>query len=160
MMLLSRSLVLIALALAAGNAAAANPYAQMSNEELTTLTTTWDQLSQEERRALLTEVRLRMAQTERPIIQIKTERRYGRVIQNPDGSVVRIETREQLVQYRRAPDDDNEQRAFGVGFEQRIAELEGKQAEHDEVAPRESHAHEPGAAPVPLPIIRANTGRP
>jgi hypothetical protein len=161
-----RSLVLLALSLVAAQGLAANPYADMSDEELTTLTQTWDELTQEERRALLTEVRARMAssQSERPVIQIKTERRYGHVVQRPDGSVVRIERHEQIVQYRRA-DDVDEHQAFGVGFEHRVAELEAQQrvdaedagyAEYEGLEPSQQL---PAAPPAPLPVLPANTGQ-
>jgi hypothetical protein len=154
-----RSLVMLAFSLVASHALAANPFAEMSDEELTTLTRSWDELTQEERRALLTEVRARMAssQSERPVIQIKTERRYGHVVQRPDGSVVRIERHEQIVQYRRAESPD-EEHAFGVGFEHRIAELEARTAADD--ADVEPSPQESAVAPAPLPVIRANSGQP
>jgi hypothetical protein len=159
-MLFCRSLVVIAFSLA-GLVQASSPYGEMTDEELTALTATFDDLSQEERRALLTEVRLRMAssRSEHPVIQIKSERRYGRVIQHPDGSVVHIETREQIVHYRRAPEEADEQHAFGVGFEHRLAELEAQDAEHEEMA-AEATPKEPAAGPPTLPVIRANTGKP
>jgi hypothetical protein len=159
-MLFCRSLFLVAMSLLVVQALASSPYLDMTDEELTALTRAWDDLTHEERRALLTEVRSRMASgaSERPMIQIKTERRYGRVVQNPDGSVVHIETHEQIVHYRRAPEDTEDQQAFGVGFEQRLAELEAQESEQ-----QSGHAgtpKEPSAAPATLPVIRANTGKP
>ena len=52
------------------------------------------------------------------MLTIKTERRYGRIVRQPDGSLVRIETTEHVVRYQALPEDAAD-RAFGVGFEQR-----------------------------------------
>jgi hypothetical protein len=79
-------------------------------------------------------------------------------VQNPDGSVVHIETHEQIVHYRRAPEDADDQHAFGLGFEQRLAELEAQESEQ---RPGETgNPKEPSTAPATLPVIRANTGKP
>lgn len=103
--------------------ALANPYREHSDAELTDLAAGWESLSEDDRRALLTEMRSRMAAKKdgTRIIAIKTQRRYGRLVRQPDGSVVRIETTEQLVRYRRVPEvgDGAVSRPFGVGFEAR-----------------------------------------
>lgn len=103
--------------------ALANPYHGHSDAQLTDLAAGWESLSEDDRRALLTEMRARMAAKKdgTRIIAIKTQRRYGRMVRQPDGSVVRIETTEQLVRYRRVADDAAEavSRPFGVGFEAR-----------------------------------------
>jgi hypothetical protein len=103
---------------------AENRYAGRTDHELTTLAADWETLSEEERRALLTEMRGRMAQVkndERPaqVIAIRTQRRYGRLVRQPDGSLVRVETTEQIVRYERVADGRAGDRPFGVGFERR-----------------------------------------
>ncbi len=106
------------------SALAQNPYADLSDPELSKLTNHWEILSQEERRALLTEIRMRMAAAsdERPIIEIKSERRYGHTVQRADGTLIHIETREQVIHYQQTPDADGH--AFGFGFERRVAETQ------------------------------------
>ena len=97
-------------------------YGAMSHQELTSLGTRWDTLSAEQRMALLREVKLRMAQQKVPdgVLMIRTQRRYGRLVRQSDGSVLRIETR--VVQVRPAnPTQNPGRRSFGVGFERRTA---------------------------------------
>lgn len=100
-----------------------NPYAARSDEELTVLAANWDALGQPERRALLTEMKRRMARTgdHSGVIRIRTERRYGRIIRQPDGRVIHIET--QVVHVRPLDEGDIEQarQGYGVGFERRVA---------------------------------------
>jgi hypothetical protein len=100
-----------------------NPYAARSDEELTVLAANWDALGQTERRALLTEMKRRMARKgdHSGVIRIRTERRYGRIIRQPDGRVIRIET--QVVHVRPLDEGDIEQarQGYGVGFERRVA---------------------------------------
>lgn len=101
--------------------AAENVYRQHSDEQLTALAADWDSLDRHERRALLTEMKLRMARNgEREnVLHIRTERRYGRLIRKSDGRVIRIET--QVVHVRPVnPEDLKERQSFGVGFEQRV----------------------------------------
>ncbi len=102
---------------------AGNTLASFSDQDLTALAAQWDDLDVHQRRALLTEVKLRMARSGRQtsgVIHIRTERRYGRIIQQPDGSVLRIET--QVVQVRQLPEEApaSGQAAYGVGFERRL----------------------------------------
>lgn len=98
-------------------------YAAYSNEALTALAAQWDTLDIHQRRALLTEVRQRMARSRlqpgAQVIQIRTERRFGRIIRQPDGRVIRIET--QVVQVRPVPDGGSARASggYGVGFERR-----------------------------------------
>lgn len=108
------------------SSAAVISYAQSTDEQLTTMAADWSSLSAAERRALLTEVKSRMARQqrsqtatqagERPTVKITTTRRFGRVVRQPDGSLVRIET--SVVQVRKAqqPVDGP---GFGAGFENR-----------------------------------------
>ena len=104
-----------------------NQYERHSDEELTALAADWDSLDRHQRRALLTEMKLRMARNgeRNPVIHIRTERRYGRLIRQSDGRVIRIET--QVVHVRPVDADDLKARqSFGVGFEQRVARREEK----------------------------------
>ena len=93
-------------------------FSERSDQELTILLATeLDSLDEAQRRALISEVKLRMARNKGGdrAIRLQTQRRYGRrVIRQRDGSVVRIQT--QVVRVRPVPDG---QSPFGVGFEQR-----------------------------------------
>jgi hypothetical protein len=91
-------------------------YGDATDAELQQLGGRWESLSKDERRALLTEVRRRMAAAGRkPVLRIRAERRYGYRVEQPDGSVVQIQRREGFVRYREVDPDQ----PFGVGFEQR-----------------------------------------
>jgi hypothetical protein len=108
-----------------GVASASKPYGGHTDEELTALAAHWDGLDKVQRRALLTEMKLRMARSGRSgnrVIHIRTERRYGRIIREPGGRLIRIET--QVVQVRPMSEDAARQ-AFGVGFEQRLGRRDG-----------------------------------
>lgn len=110
---------------AAGGALAGNPYSGHSDQELTNAAADWETLSDEQRRALLTEMRGRMdakkGDASGPVVAIRTQRRYGRLVRQPDGSVVRVETTEQIVRYRQLPEaSESADAAFGVGFEHRV----------------------------------------
>ena len=104
-----------------GPALADSPYAAATDDELTAAAAGWDELSRDERRALLTEVRGRMAEssTAVPMLRIQRQRRYGRVIRQPDGSMLHIEQRERSVEYRPMP-EDAAGAPFGIGFENRL----------------------------------------
>ena len=110
---------------APAQAAAVPTYTDSSNQALTALAARWDSLNVHERRALLTEVRRRMALqgggNPSGVLQIRSERRYGRIIRQPDGRLIRIETK--VVHVRPATEAETlaSQRAgFGVGFEHRV----------------------------------------
>ena len=100
---------------------AATLYADKTDRELTELAAGWESLSEDQRRALLTEIKSRMhANSDKhPVLTIQTERRYGRIVRQPDGSLVRIETTEHVVRYQALPEDAGD-RPFGLGFEQRV----------------------------------------
>jgi hypothetical protein len=100
---------------------AATLYADKTDRELTELAAGWVSLSEEQRRALLTEIKSRMHTNadKHPVLTIQTERRYGRIVRQPDGSLVRIETTEHVVRYQALPEDAGD-RPFGLGFEQRV----------------------------------------
>ncbi len=106
----------------------------LSDQQLTDRAADWERLDPADRAALLAETRARMLnRARRPVASRETgarqtlagqrtsgqsgplriERRYGRVVRQADGSVVRIET--QVVRIRRS----DPKRAFGVGFENR-----------------------------------------
>ncbi|MGB0407030.1 MAG: hypothetical protein ACPGC1_07060 [Pseudomonadales bacterium] len=80
----------------------------------------WSELSVDERRTVLTALHRRMAEAGREgKLQVRSERRFGYRVERPDGTVVRIERRQAVVQFR-----DAEGQSFGVGFEQRLARPE------------------------------------
>ena len=119
---MKRLILLLALGLALPAVAAENRYERHSDEELTALAADWDSLDRHQRRALLTEMKLRMARNGKrnDVIHIRTERRYGRLIRQSDGRVIRIET--QVVHVRPVnPEDLKPRHSFGVGFEKRLA---------------------------------------
>ena len=89
---------------------------ELTDEELETRVARWESLSVDDRRALLTEIHKRMvADGKKPVVRVRTERRYGYRIRRPDGSVVEVHKREGVVRYHRLDPD----RPFGVGFERR-----------------------------------------
>lgn len=102
-------------------------YAAKSDKELTALSAQWQDLPRLDRQVLLREVKMRMARQRgrQGSVQIRTERRFGRLLRQPDGSVVRVETR--VVQVRPATEGDQAKQvrmrksAYGTGFERRSA---------------------------------------
>ena len=119
--MIARALFVTACFGLAGWVNAATLYADKTDRELTALAAGWDALSEGERRALLTEIKSRMHTNsdKHPVLTIQTERRYGRIVRQPDGSLVRIETTEHVVRYQALPEDAGD-RPFGLGFEQRV----------------------------------------
>ena len=103
-----------------------NIYQAFTDAQLSEIASEWQSLTIEERRDYFIEIRRRMAEagqrgTRRaaPPVRIVEERRFGRIIPQPDGSVLRIEG---VVRYRggdmtqtEVPPDD-----YGTGFEQRV----------------------------------------
>ena len=113
-----------AFALAAGSD---NLYQAYTDEELSEIASDWQSLTTEERRDYFIEMRRRMAEAgkkrENPP-RVVGERRFGRIIPQPDGSVLRIEG---VVRYREgdaAGDATGDEGAtppgYGTGFEQRV----------------------------------------
>jgi len=123
-------------------------YADKTDRELTALAAGWESLSEDQRRALLTEIKARMHTNtgKAPILTIQTERRYGRIVRQPDGSLVRIETTEHVVRFQRLPEDAGD-RPFGVGFEQRVVAAGG--APNGESAPPQPDLSPESAAGLP-----------
>ncbi len=90
-------------------------YADASDEQLTALAARWDELAAAERRALLSEVKMRMARRQvgtNGVLSIRLTRRYGAVPEGPSAGQLRI---------RLGTGTANAQE-FGVGFEQRAGQ--------------------------------------
>lgn len=109
-------------------------YASKSDAELTTLSARWQDLPSLDRQVLIREVKLRMARQRgrKGSVQIRTERRFGRLLRQADGSVVRVETRVVRVRPADAANAANKgadqtspvrmrKSAYGAGFERRSA---------------------------------------
>ena len=99
-----------------------NIYEAYTDAELSEVASDWQSLTTEERRDYFIEVRRRMAEAGRkragPPVRIVGERRFGRIIPQPDGSVLRIEG---VVRYRGRDTTQTETPPdYGTGFEQRV----------------------------------------
>lgn len=118
-------------------------YSEYTHHDLTELGARWNELSDAERRELLREVKVRMAQQKNGegVLMIRTQRRYGRIYRNSDGRVLRIETQVVRVQPLESA-SDAPQRGFGVGFERRTATTVTENA--------------PSVAPEAPPVVRIN----
>ena len=116
-------------------AAAAKSFSGLSDQELTALLANeLDGMDAAHRRALFTEVKMRMARHngQGRSIRLQTQRTYGkRVIRKRDGAVVRIQT--QVIRVRPTPGGSQ---SYGVGFEER------------------AKAAEPEASDAPAPPVR------
>ena len=98
-----------------------NIYQAYTDAELYEIAPDWQSLSTEERRDFFIEIRRRMAEAGKkravPPVRIVGERRFGRIIPQPDGSVLRIEG---VVRYRGGDTTQTETPPdYGTGFEQR-----------------------------------------
>jgi hypothetical protein len=153
---IARVLIIAACVVLAGWVDAATLYAEKTDQELTQLAAGWDALSEQQRRALLTEIKARMQanSNKRPVLTIKTERRYGRIVRRPDGSLMRIETTEHVVRYQPLPEDAVD-RPFGVGFEQRVVS-DGNPVDQQPGPPRPTEAATPPDGPPVIPVGTAN----
>ena len=110
-----------------------NIFQDYTDEKLSEIAADWQSLTTEERRDYFIEVRRRMAEAGKRradpagLPQVVGERRFGRIIPQPDGSVLHIEG---VVRYRGsgtgAPGTDTPQTDtdtppdYGTGFEQRV----------------------------------------
>ncbi len=124
-------------------------YTSKTHHELTELSTHWDELDSAQRRALLQEVKLRMARSKgaEGVLTIRSQRRYGRIVRKSDGRVLRIET--QVVEVRPVkPQQAGAQPGFGVGFERR--------AESDEQPVKPRDIPVTGGAEELPPVVRVN----
>lgn len=133
-------------------------YEELSDDALTALAARWDALDKMERRALLTEMKLRMARNGQRggmgQIHIRTERRYGKIIRDPDGRLIRIET--QVVQVRPLTGGEPPRQAFGVGFERRIA---GRADDDGAAADAGAVAASPAVPDEPIVILSEGAER-
>lgn len=102
-------------------------YAEASDEQLTALAARWDELAVAERRALLSEVKMRMARRQagtNGVLSIRLTRRYGAV---PQGHLrIRLGTGQANA------------KEFGVGFEQRSGQPQATDPEPSEPTPEAS----------------------
>ncbi len=144
-----RALFIAACVGLAGWVHATTLYADKTDRELTELAAGWETLSEEQRRALLTEIKARMNANSgsHPVLTIRAERRYGRIVRQPDGSLVRIETTEHVVRFQPLPEDASD-RPFGLGFEQRVVAGESSATDHSNEAPTTTPATTT-ATPIP-----------
>ena len=94
-------------------------YASVSDEDLTAIAARWDGLSAQQRRALLSEVKLRMRQNSggERVLRANTSRRYGTVVRHANGAraTLRVEVRAAKKHGKQAKGDQD----YGVGFERR-----------------------------------------
>ena len=100
-------------------------YADASDEQLTALAARWDELAAAERRALLSEVKMRMARREagaNGVLSIRLTRRYGAVPEGRTAGQLRI----------RVGTGTANAKEFGVGFEQRAGQPQAADPEASE----------------------------
>ncbi len=99
-----------------------NIYQAHTDADLSEIASDWQSLTTEERRDYFIEIRRRMAEAGKkragPPVRIVGERRFGRIIPQPDGSVLHIEG---VVRYRGSDTTQTETPPdYGTGFEQRV----------------------------------------
>ena len=107
-------------------------YVDASDEQLTALAARWDDLTAVERRALLSEVKMRMARSSgsasgrgaKGVLSIRLTRRYGAVPQGRTAGRLHIRV-------GKGPANAKE---FGVGFEQRTSQRQAADQEASEQA--------------------------
>lgn len=113
---------------AASDGLSANPYAGISNEQLADVADRWDALNQDERRWFFVEVRKRLMATDgAPAFPIGPSARFGQVVRNRDGTVVRIETTRVTAQPAATTGARDDPRAYGLGFERRLEVQSGSE---------------------------------
>ncbi len=104
-------------------------YTDASDEQLTALAARWDELAAAERRALLSEVKMRMARRQgggSGVLSIRLTRRYGAVPQGQAGGRLHI----------RLGTGAANTKEFGVGFEQRAGQPQATDQEPSEPTPK------------------------
>jgi hypothetical protein len=146
---IARALFVFACVGLASLAHATTLYSDKTDRELTELAAGWEGLTEEQRRALLTEIKSRMhaSADKHPVLKIQTERRYGRIVRQPDGSLVRIETTEHVVRFQALPEDAGD-RPFGLGFEQRVVAGGAPESANEAARPAPPLNPPPAQAPV------------
>ncbi len=94
-----------------------NPYVKISDQALTDLAARIDELDPDNRQALISEIKMRMARqgSTDGVLRVRLLRRYGTVVRR---STIRIEIRQ-------VPKD---RQKYGLGFEQRSVQAVEKQA--------------------------------
>ena len=92
-------------------------YASVSDEDLTAIAARWDDLDAQQRRALLSEVKMRMKRngTAEGVLQVNVRRRYGKVVRHPNGATATLRVEVRSVKKQGS-------REFGVGFENRAGQ--------------------------------------
>ncbi len=113
-----------------GPAASRPSYASVSDEHLTAIAARWDDLNAQQRRALLSEVKLRMRRsgTAEPVLGTNITRRYGTVVRRSDGARATLRVEVRAVKKR-------PHQGFGVGFEQRAGQGRARADAVDAKAP-------------------------
>ena len=102
-----------------------NRYAVYSDAELTEVAGQWQSLDDEARRDFFIEVRRRMGEPSAvQSIPVRVERRFGKLIRGPNGTVLRIE-RFTRFEARRPNPQPAPPVEYGTGFEQRVADKRG-----------------------------------
>lgn len=114
-------------------------YANATDEELTALGARWNDLGADERRALLSEVKMRMARARSQgsaagVLRIKLRRRYGTV---PSGGGAKGDLHIQVTTQKQAS------KPFGVGFERRTGQQSGPAAAKHGVQDASAEASDP-----------------
>jgi hypothetical protein len=112
-------------------------YAEKTDAELTELSASWEALAPEQQKALLNEVKLRMIRKRgrQGGPAVLSARRFGRIVRQPDGSMVRIETQVLRVTPGRA--------GYGMGFEIRARRRTANPGDQ---------LHTPLGEPVDIPV--------
>ena len=105
-------------------------YASVSDDDLTAIAARWDDLDAQQRRALLSEVKMRMKRngTAEGVLQVNVRRRYGTVVRHSNGATATLRVEVRSVKKQGGQD-------FGVGFE--------KRAGQDDTAPEQQEPDPP-----------------
>ena len=137
---------------AVSEAGTANPYAELDNEQLAGLADIWQELDRDQRRWFFVEVRNRLvAKGGPPRIPIRSSARFGQVVRNRDGKVVRVEAVRVSERLASGIDTgaatDKDPRAYGLGFERRTAVEHAR--ERQTVAPQPASGTSRAVRPPP-----------
>ena len=105
-------------------------YASVNDEDLTAIAARWDNLSAQQRRALLSEIKMRMKRNGNAegVLRVNVRRRYGTVVRHRNGATATLRVEVRSVKKQGSED-------FGVGFE--------KRAGKDDAAPEEAEPDSP-----------------
>lgn len=133
----------------------ANPYADFNNEQLAGLADVWQELDRDQRRWFFVEVRKRLvAKGGPPRIPIRSSARFGQVVRDRAGSVVRVDTvrvseplTSRPLEPKAGAEMDKDPRAYGLGFERRTAVRRAQ--ERQSVVPRQASGTSRAVRPPP-----------